>query len=115
MAYDEGLAGRVHAALQAEGPTVEKRMFGGLGFLVHGHMPCCVAGSGGQGDGLLVRVPEADGERYVAEPGVEWMQMGAQVARTWVHVPASALTSDDELAAWVGRGLAVVRSLPPKD
>lgn len=111
MAYDEGLAERVRELLRAEGSLEEKKMFGGLGFLLAGHMPVCLSGQGG----LLVRVAEADGEELVAAgEHAEWMTMGGRTARTWLHVAAPALTSDDDLAAWVERGLGVVRGLPPK-
>ncbi len=107
MPYDEQLAARVRDAIAPEGPVVEKRMFGGLGFVLDGNLAVC-ASSGG---GLLVRVPDS---AAVTGEGVEPMVMGGRASRTWVEVSASALASDDDLAAWVGRGVAVARSLPPK-
>ncbi|WP_139979225.1 TfoX/Sxy family protein [Nocardioides litoris] len=121
MTYDDALAARVRSLLgdlvdgSGGGPVEEERLFGGLGFLVAGHMPVCVSG---RGEGLLVRVPEPDGEALVAASGdtgdVAWMAMGARTARTWVRVADRALVADDALASWVERGLAVVRGLPPR-
>jgi hypothetical protein len=81
--------------------------------MVGGHMAVCVSGKGG----LLVRVgDESTGEALVAaDPDhVAPMVMGGQSSRSWLEVSARALADDDALAAWVGRGLAVARSLPPK-
>ena len=101
MVYDEELAARVRDLVAEHGPAEEKRMFGGLAFMLEGHMACCVSGQGG----LLLRVGEE------ALPGllgdyVTPMQMGAQVSSSWARVAPEALGSDDELAAWVARGAA---------
>ncbi len=110
MAYDEDLAARLRGHLAGE-PVVEKKMFGGLGFLLNGHL--CVSASG-QG-GLLVRVPPADSDALLAEPGAALMQMGNRPPMDgWIRVAPEALADDEVLGRWVERGVAYARSLPPK-
>ncbi|WP_205473168.1 TfoX/Sxy family protein [Nocardioides sp. SYSU D00038] len=110
MAYDEELAERVRGAVSGHGPAQEKRMFGGLGFLLGGHLAVCVSDE----SSLLVRVPAPDQAALVAADGVEPMRMGERTSRTWVRVDEEALRDDEALAAWVARGVAVVTALPPK-
>ena len=100
MAYDEELAERVRAALAGEQVT-EKRMFGGLAFLLGGSMGVCVSGQGG----LMVRVDPADAPTLLEQPGVEPVRMGARGAvRGWVRVADDAVADDAVLAEWVRRG-----------
>ena len=101
MAYDEELAARVRDLVAEHGPAEEKKMFGGLAFMLGGHMACCVSGQGG----LLLRVGE-DALPDLLGEHVAPMQMGAQVSSSWARVAPEALTTDDELAAWVARGVA---------
>lgn len=109
MAHDEELAHRVRAALGAEVVT-EQRMFGGLAFLVRGHLALAASQ-----DGLLVHVDASDdgAEALLARPGVEPAVMGRRTMRGWVRVRPEGFADDDALAAWVARGLAYARSLPP--
>lgn len=107
MAYDELQADRVRAAV---GPAEERKMFGGLAFLVAGHMTVCLSGQGG----LMVRVAADDRDALLGEPHVEPMEMAGRTSRTWVHVLDAGIASDDALAGWVERGLAACRDLPPK-
>jgi hypothetical protein len=110
MAYDEGLADRLRDHLAGE-PVVEQKMFGGLAFLLNGHMSVSASGQGG----LLVRVAPADSAAFLAEPGVTLMQMGNRAPMDgWLRVAPEAVADDALLARWVGRGLAFARSLPPK-
>jgi TfoX/Sxy family transcriptional regulator of competence genes len=111
VAFDEDLAWRLRAALAAAGATVtEKKMFGGLAFLVGGNM--CVAASGG--GGLLARVgPEGDAAA-LAEPGAKAMDMGRGPMAGWITVEADAVASDEAVAAWVARSLAFTATLPSK-
>ncbi|NHC46889.1 TfoX/Sxy family protein [Motilibacter aurantiacus] len=110
MAYDGELAQRVRALLDGE-PVVEKRMFGGLAFLVDGHMAVAVGGRGG----LMARVPPEQLEALLAEPGTDEVVMGqGRRMRGWVTIDDEALGDDVALRAWVTRGLDVVRALPPK-
>ena len=110
MAYDGELAQRVRELLRDE-LVVEKAMFGGLAFLVHGHMALAVSSQ----SGLMVRVDAAELESLLAGPGTDEVVMGrGRPMRGWLRVSADVLDDDDELAAWVTRGLDVVAALPPK-
>jgi len=111
MAYDEDLALRLRAVLAADAAAVtEKRMFGGLGFLVGGHMAVCASSTGG----LMVRVDPADTPALVAAPGVARMVMRGREMDGWLLVEPGVVADDAPLRAWVDRGLAVVHRLPPK-
>ena len=110
MAYDEDLANRLRERLADEDGVTEKKMFGGLAFLVNGHM--CVAASG-QG-GLLARVDPSGNDDALAQPHAEPMVMRGRAMDGWIRVAPDGVTTDAELAGWVERGLAYVRTLPPK-
>lgn len=107
MAYDDDLADRVRAALAG---ASEKRMFGGLAFLLDRRLTVAVSGQGG----LMVRVDPADSAALVARPDVELMVMQGREMVGWLRVAPEILTDDDELQAWVDRAAAYVRTLPPK-
>jgi TfoX/Sxy family transcriptional regulator of competence genes len=93
---------RVRALL----PTaVEKRMFGGTGFMVDGALACSVSGRG-----LLVRVGADEQGGLLAAEGVEPMVMGGRASRGWVHVSPEVLVGDDDLHGWVARGVAAARA-----
>lgn len=110
MSYDEELAGRVRAALSFTDGVTEKRMFGGLAFLVGGHMAVAASGQGG----LLLRCDPADTDRHTAEPGVDRFVMRHREMNGWLAVAASAVATEPDLERWVGVGLAYAASLPPK-
>ena len=111
MAYDEDLADRLREQLAGVVVT-EKRMFGGLAFLVGGHMSVAASGQGG----LLVRVDPDSSDQLLEEPGVSPMEMGGRgPVRGWLRVAAGAVEDDEALAVWVQRGVACARSQPPKD
>ena len=110
MAYDEALADRIRDVLAGE-PVVEKKMFGGLAFLLGGTMSVAASGSGG----LMVRIDPADTERLLAEPGAEEFDMGGRgPMKGWLQVSGGSLQDDATLAAWVERGVGYARSLPAK-
>ena len=109
MAWDEGLAGRVRAAMAGCGAVVEKRMFGGLTFMLDGHMCCGVAGGE-----LMVRVGPRDYEEALAEPHAREMDFTGKPLRGFVYVGADGLEGEEALQAWIERGVGFVRSLPPK-
>ena len=110
MAYDEALAERVRT-LVADVPAVEeKKMFGGLGFIVAGNM---AVGASGQG-GLLVRVDPAESDALVESTPAFPMEMRGRTMAGWLRVDSADVAADDELARWVERGVAYARSLPPK-
>lgn len=110
MAYDEELAERVRAIAQGTDGLSEKRMFGGLAFLVNGNL---AAGASGQG-GLLLRVDPAQTEELIGQPRARRFEMRGREMNGWLHVDTDAAMTDDELAAWVQRGLTYAQSLPPR-
>src|SRR5919199_385552 len=110
MAYDEDLANRLRERLADEGGVTEKRMFGGLAFLVNGHM-CVAASSRG---GLLARVDPDETEDAIAQPHAGRMEMRGRSMDGWITVESEGVANDRDLSAWVERGLAYVRTLPPK-
>ena len=110
MAYDEDLAHRIRAHLGGERVT-EKRMFGGLAFLVGGNMSVAASGGGG----LLVRVDPAENDALLAEPGAQEFAMGGRgPMKGWLRVDPAVLDDDETLRRWVRRGVDYARSLPAK-
>jgi TfoX/Sxy family transcriptional regulator of competence genes len=108
MAYDEDLADRIREVLAEEGDLSERRMFGGLAFLVGGNMAVAASGQGG----LLVRVDPADADRLAGKAGVERMVMRGRPMRGWLRVDASSVRTMRQLQTWVRRSVAHARSLP---
>src|SRR5213083_2532581 len=107
MAYDEELAERVRTLIGDEVGLAEKKMFGGLAFLVGGNMAVAASGQGG----LLVRVDPAESDGLIASSSARPMEMRGREMAGWLRVDPA---DDDELAAWVDRGVSFARSLPPK-
>ncbi len=110
MAYDEDLADRIREAIQDHDGVREKKMFGGLAFLVQGHMAVAASGQGG----LMVRIDPAESDALVAHDGVERFEMHGRAMSGWLRVEQSATGTDEQLAGWVARGVAFVATLPPK-
>jgi len=110
VAYDEELAGRIRDLMSAEPSLAEKKMFGGLAFLVRGNMAVGVSGKGG----MLVRVDPDKSDELVATTSAQLMQMRGRSMRGWLRVAAQDVAGDGELAEWVERGTAYARSLPAK-
>jgi TfoX/Sxy family transcriptional regulator of competence genes len=110
MAYDEDLANRLRELLADEDAITEKKMFGGLAFLQHGNMTVSASRNGG----LLARIDPADTEAALARPHVDLMRMGGRTMDGWITVAPEGLRTKRELAAWVKRSLAFVRTLPAK-
>ncbi len=110
MAYDEDLAGRIRELLGAQKGVDEKRMFGGLAFLINGNMSVAVSGRGG----LMVRVPPAETDKLLAREHVEPMVMAGRETRGWVRVSVDGVKTKRQLQSWVTRGTAYARSLPAK-
>jgi TfoX/Sxy family transcriptional regulator of competence genes len=113
VAYDVGLADRIRSVLAgidgAAGAT-EKKMFGGLAFLIGGNMAVSASGEGG----LLLRADPAASEALCAHPGVERAVMRGRAMDGWLRVDDSAIASRDELERWVRIGVEYAGSLPPK-
>jgi hypothetical protein len=110
MAYDEDLANRIRELLAQQTRVDEKSMFGGLAFLVSGHMAVAASGKGG----LMVRVPPDDTAKLLGRAHVSPMVMAGRPARGWLRVDAEGLKTKRQLEGWVARGVDYVRSLPPK-
>lgn len=109
MAYDEGLAERVRELLLGDPDIAEKRMFGGLAFLLRGNMAVGVTG-----DDLMVRVGPDATDAALARPGARLFDMTGRPMRGWVVVAGPAVAEDETLAAWVGEGRDFAAGLPPK-
>ncbi|MEM7481479.1 MAG: TfoX/Sxy family protein [Acidobacteriota bacterium] len=112
MAYDEGLAERVRDHFRAQdppAPVVEKKMFGGLAFIVGGHM--CV---GVNADTLMVRVGPERYEDFLAEPHARQMDFTGRPLRGYLYVEPEGYAADEDLANWVRRCERFVTTLPPK-
>lgn len=110
MAYDEQLAARLRELATGEPGLSEKAMFGGLAFLVDGHLAVCASGQGG----LLVRVPPERTEELLGEPHTDEFVMQQRSMRGWLRVEAPGVASDEDLERWADIGLTHARSLPPK-
>ena len=109
MAYDDALAARIRDVLDDEAGLEEKRMFGGLAFMVGGHMCCGVVG-----DELMVRVgPDAYADALAREHARP-MDFTGRPLRGMVYVGAAGLKTKKALATWVKRGLSFARALPKK-
>lgn len=110
MAFDEELAERVRSILASAGLTLtEKKMFGGLSFLIGGNM-CC----GVMGEDLLARVGPDAAASALAEPATRPFDMGRGPSAGWVVVAPDGIATEEALTVWVGRALAYATSLPPK-
>jgi TfoX/Sxy family transcriptional regulator of competence genes len=109
MAYDEGLAQRIRERFGAEPGISEKRMFGGIAFLLHGNMAVGVSG-----DDLMVRVGPDRTDAALARPGTRIFDMTGRPMRGWILVDGAAVAEDEVLGAWVEEGHDFAASLPPK-
>lgn len=110
MAYDDDLADRIRSVVQDEPALSEKRMFGGLAFLVNGNMAVAASSQGG----LLLRVDPAQTESLVDHEHVRRFVMRGREMNGWLHVDVEVVDTDDELRRWVSHGLTYARSLMAK-
>lgn len=110
MAYDDDLAKRIRELLEDEPNLTEQKMFGGLAFLISGHMAVAASGQGG----LLVRADPAQSDQLVATTDARPMEMRGREMRGWLRVDADHVRTDDQLASWVNTGATYARSLPAK-
>jgi hypothetical protein len=110
MAYDEDLANRIRELLAQQPGVDEKPMFGGLAFLVGGHMAVAASGKGG----LMVRVPPDDTEKLLKRAHVSPMVMAGRETRGWLRVDGNGVKTQRQLGSWLAQGVGYVRSLPPK-
>ena len=110
MAYDEDLANRIRELMAGESGVTEKKMFGGLAFLIGGNMAVAASGQGG----LMVRVNPEETAELVAKPRAAPMVMRGREMQGWLRVDDEGVRTTRQLEPWVRRGVAYARSLPPK-
>jgi hypothetical protein len=110
MAYEEELADRIRELLGGERRLTEKKMFGGLGFMIGGNMAIAASGQGG----LLVRVDPVQSEKLVATSNARPMEMRGRQMQGWLRVDTEDVPTKRQLARWVRIGAEYARSLPPK-
>ena len=110
VGYDEGLADRIRTLVVNEPNLTEKKMFGGLAFLIGGNMAVAASGQGG----ILVHVDVEQGVRLVAKTAARPMVMRGKEMKGWLRIETADLKTTRQLAKWVELGAAYARSLPPK-
>ena len=108
MAYDEKLAERIRAQLQGV-PFVEKKMFGGVGFLLHGNMACGV-----YKDDMIVRVDPAKHEALLKKNHAKPFDITGKPMKGWLMVETDGFKTPKQLSAWVKEGVEFALKLPPK-
>jgi TfoX/Sxy family transcriptional regulator of competence genes len=111
VAYDEDLAARIRELVAAEPDVTEMRMFGGLAFLIGGHMSVAASGQGG----LLVRVDPGETDALLAKPHAAPFEMRGRAMQGWLRVEAEGVRTKRQLEPWVRRGVGYARSLPAKN
>ncbi|MGB5539260.1 MAG: TfoX/Sxy family protein [Gammaproteobacteria bacterium] len=109
MAYDEDVAQRLRDVFKRRTDVVEKKMFGGIAFMVSGHMCCGVLGKE-----LMARVGPAQYEAALKEPYARAMDFTGKPLKGFVYVGTRGFESDDGLESWIGRCEAFLNTLPPK-
>jgi|SRR3954463_12688973 TfoX/Sxy family transcriptional regulator of competence genes len=110
MAYDEDLANRLRELVSGEDGVTEKKMFGGLAFLISGNMAVSASGQGG----LLLRCDPDQTDALVAKPHAERFVMRGRAMDGWLRIDPAGVKTKRELERWVGVGVAYARSLPAK-
>ena len=110
MAYDEHLAQRIRELVAAEPGLTEKKMFGGLAFLINGHMAVSASGRGG----LLLHVDHEETDTLLAKPHAHPFERRGREMQGWVRVEPEGVKTKRQLERWVERGVTCARSLPPK-
>jgi hypothetical protein len=110
MAYDQELAGRIRQLIGSDPELTEKKMFGGLAFLIRGNMAIAASSQGG----AMVRINPVQSDALVATTKATPMNMRGRDMPGWLRVSSDDLSTDDQLAPWVEIGTGYARSLPPK-
>jgi hypothetical protein len=110
MAYDEDLANRIRELVATEAGVVEQRMFGGLAFLIGGHMSVSVSGQGG----LLLRCDPRETDALLGKPHAAPFEMRGRAMDGWLRIHPDGVRTKRQLERWVARGVDYARSLPPK-
>ena len=109
MAYDEALADRVRELISARAEVSERKMFGGIGFMLSGNMAVGVIG-----EDLIVRLDPSDAEKALREPGVREFDFTGRPMKGWLFVGPEATAADENFAGWVDAGADFAASLPSK-
>jgi TfoX/Sxy family transcriptional regulator of competence genes len=110
MPYDEDLANRLRELLAEHDGITEKKMFGGLAFLLDGHMSVSASGRGG----LLARVDPEETDAMLKKEHVSLMEMGGRTMDGWLRVAPEGVKTKRQLESWVKRSVGYVKTLPPK-
>ena len=109
MAYDEELAARVREIVHEKGEPVERKMFGGLAFMVAGHM--CV---GVIKDDLVLRLGDEEGAKALTDPAVRPMDFTGKPMKNFLYVDETGTSAEADLRRWIAQALSYVEGLPPK-
>jgi hypothetical protein len=109
MAFDEGLAERLREVLADQADLDEKKMFGGLAFMLNGNLAYGVIG-----DEMIVRVGPEGYDAAIAKPNTRVFDFSGKAMKGWIVVAPEGVESDEALAVWARQGLAFAASLPPK-
>ena len=109
MAFDESLAARIRLVLSKRKGLEEKKMFGGIAFMINGNVCCGVLK-----DDLLLRLAPEETEQAVSEPHVRPFAMGGRTMKGWIMIAPDGVKTDEKLSAWVRRGAGFASSLPKK-
>jgi TfoX/Sxy family transcriptional regulator of competence genes len=110
VAYDEDLANRIRELVHREPGLTEKRMFGGLAFLINGNMSVSASSQGG----LLLRVDPEETDELVRKPHTQPFVMRGRAMDGWLRIDGEGVRTKRQLEPWVARGVRYARSLPPK-
>ncbi|HYP47207.1 MAG TPA: TfoX/Sxy family protein [Thermoleophilaceae bacterium] len=110
MPHDEQLANRIRELISGDPQVSERRMFGGLAFLVAGNMAVAASGKGG----LMVRADPLATDELLAKPHAQPFEMRGRPVQGWVRVEPEGVRTKRQLEPWVRRGTAYARSLPGK-
>jgi TfoX/Sxy family transcriptional regulator of competence genes len=110
MAYDKELAGRIRELVASEADLTEKKMFGGLAFLIGGNMAIAASGQGG----VMVRVDPDQSDTLLATTNARLAEMRGRQMPGWMRVDLPEVRTKQQLAKWVGLGVTYARSLPAK-
>ena len=109
MAYDEELAARIRSHLAGRDDVTERKMFGGIAFMVGGHMCCGVTG-----DDLMLRLGAEGADAALEDPHARPMDFTGRPMTGFVYVAPEGTTSERDLGSWIDRALELVTALPPK-
>jgi hypothetical protein len=110
MAFDESLAARIRDALARKKGVVEKKMFGGVGFLLHGNMLVGV-----WKESLVARLGPDQGEAALKQPHVKDFDITGRAMKGWVLVGPEGVEDDEQLTAWIERAMRFAGTLPAKE